>query len=95
MQEEFDALQRTRSWSLVSLPPGKNVIGCKWVFKVKKNSDGTIQKYKARLVAKGYNQVIGFDFTKTFSPVVKPGLFYLLLSLVVEFLGRLILTMLS
>ncbi|GMP55605.1 hypothetical protein CsSME_00020374 [Camellia sinensis var. sinensis] len=56
MQAEFDALHQQHTWSLVCLPPGKTAIGCKWVFKVKRNSDGTIARHKARLVAKGYLQ---------------------------------------
>lgn len=63
MKEEYDALMRNGTWTLVQLRRGKNPITCKWVFKVKKNPDGSIQKLKARLVAKGYQRP-GFDFTE-------------------------------
>lgn len=72
MTDEFLALQRNNTWSLVSLPEGRKAIRCKWVFRVKENPDGSINKYKAHLVAKGFLQVAGFDFNETFSPVVKP-----------------------
>lgn len=64
MRDELLALERNSTWSLVPLPPDRRVIGCKWVFKVKENLDGTIHKYKARLVAKGFHQTPGFDFLK-------------------------------
>ncbi|RVW50500.1 Retrovirus-related Pol polyprotein from transposon TNT 1-94 [Vitis vinifera] len=73
MVAEYDALQRNNTWSLVPLPAGRQAIGCKWVYKTKENPYGTIQKYKTRLVAKGFHQQAGFDFTETFSPVVKPS----------------------
>ncbi|XP_028081589.1 uncharacterized protein LOC114283003 [Camellia sinensis] len=56
MKDEYDALIRQGTWTLVSLPPTKKAIGCKWVFRLKKNSDGTIARHKARLAAKGFLQ---------------------------------------
>ncbi|KAE8703804.1 hypothetical protein F3Y22_tig00110462pilonHSYRG00109 [Hibiscus syriacus] len=71
VQEEFDALQRNGTWTLVKLPPGRVAVGCKWLFKVKRNPDGSVHRYKARLVANGFFQVFGQDYLDTFSPVVK------------------------
>lgn len=57
MDDEHQALMKNKTWHLVPPPPrGKNVIGCKWVYKIKRKSDGTIDRYKARLVAKGFKQ---------------------------------------
>lgn len=56
MDTEHQALIRNNTWRLVPRPKGKNIIGCKWVYKVKRNADGSVDWYKARLVAKGYKQ---------------------------------------
>ncbi|XP_019157775.1 PREDICTED: uncharacterized protein LOC109154439 [Ipomoea nil] len=57
MDVEFNALIHNQTWRLVPPRRDMNVIGCKWVFRVKRKSDGSIERYKARLVAKVFNQV--------------------------------------
>lgn len=84
MTDEFQVLLRNNTWTLVPLPPQRKAIGCKWVFRIKQNPDGSIQKYKARLEAKGFHEVQGFDFQETFSPVVKPVIVRTVLSLAIS-----------
>ena len=84
MDAEFQALQKQHTWSLVPTPPHVNLVGCKWVFKLKINSDGSISRYKVRLVAKGFHQQAGVDFHETFSPVIKPATVRLVLSIAVS-----------
>jgi hypothetical protein len=71
MDEKMVALDANATWELVALPKDKKAIGCKWVYKVKHNVDGSVSKYKARLVAKDYAQTYGIDYEETYSPVVK------------------------
>ena len=85
MHKEFEALQRQDTWTLVPPSPSQNIVGYKWVFKLKHNSDGSISRYKTRLVAKGFHQQYGVDFEETFSPVIKPPTVRIILSLAVQF----------
>ena len=69
MEEEIKMIEKNETRELVDLPQDKEVIGVKWVYKTKLNSDGSIQKHKARLVAKRYSQQIGINYNETFAPV--------------------------
>lgn len=81
MSSKFNALLHNGTWDLVAPTQHQNAIGCKWMFKIKCNSNGTISIYKARLVAKGFNHKLGIDFTYTLSPVIKPATIQLVLSI--------------
>jgi transposase InsO family protein len=80
IQEEISALKENETWTLVRLPPGKKVIKSKWVFTVKYNKEGKIERYKARLVAKGCSQKMGRDYSETYAPVAKLSTLRILLS---------------
>ena len=70
-KSEYDSLVGNNTWELVPPPDGKNVVGSRWVFKVKRDADGSVQRFKARLVAQSYSQSKGIDYQDVFSPVAR------------------------
>jgi hypothetical protein len=84
MDLEFDALMKNKTWHLVPPMRGRNIIGCKWVYKIKRKQDGSLDRYKARLVAKGFKQRYVIDYDDTFSPVVKMATIHIVLSIAVS-----------
>ena len=72
MDEELYTSHKINTWDLIHLPPDKSVVGCRWVYKIKTNYDGSIERYKARLIAKGsYSQQYSIDYEETFAPIAK------------------------
>lgn len=84
MSEEYDALVRNGTWEIVPPDSTQNLVGCKWIFRIKRLPDGSISRYKMWLVAKMFHQCPSVDYHETFSPVVKPTTIRLVLSLVVS-----------
>jgi hypothetical protein len=80
MLEELRALEKNKTWDFVKLPPGKKAVSFKWVFTVKKNLEGKVERYKARLVVRGYSQTYGVDYDEKFALMVKMGTVRMLIS---------------
>ena len=79
--KELDAMEENNTWDVVSLPKGKNAIGCRWLHTLKFNADGTLERRKSRLVAKGYTQKESLDYNEIFYPVTKMATIKLLLKI--------------
>ncbi|KAH9714143.1 reverse transcriptase Ty1/copia-type domain-containing protein [Citrus sinensis] len=84
MVDEYNALMLNRTWTLIPNSQNHKLVGNRWVYKIKENHDGTINKYKARLVTKGFLQTPSVDFNETFSPVVKAATIRIILTLAVN-----------
>jgi len=84
MDAEYDALMKNKTWHLVPPQKGRNIIDCKWVYKIKRKQDGSLDRYKARLVAKGFKQRYGIDYEDAFSLVVKAATIQVVLSIAVS-----------
>ena len=69
IRPRIQAQIKNESWDLVELPENENVVGSKWIFKLKRKADGSVDRFKARLVGQGYTQEYGLDYGETFSPV--------------------------
>jgi hypothetical protein len=81
MKEEIDGFWANQSWDLVQIDPSWNLIKSKWVYKLKKDKDGNIDRYRARLVAKGFMQRPGQDFGEVFAPVIRYSTLRIILAL--------------
>jgi hypothetical protein len=84
MNEEMTRIEKNQTWKLVDLPKEKKEVGLKWLFKIKYNEDGNIQKHKFRIIAKGYPQRPGVDFTETFAFVARMETIRIVLALSVQ-----------
>ena len=81
MQRELVSVDDTGTWKEVVTPPGRRLVGSKWVFKTKRDASGNIAKFKARIVAQGFSQIEGIDYDDTFSPVARLTSLRLLLAI--------------
>ena len=84
MREEIQALRANRTWTLVPFHPSMNVVGTRWVYKIKCKSDGSIERYKVCLAARGFTQQEGIDYSETFSPIIKQATVRLVFSIAVS-----------
>lgn len=81
--DELNMLEKRKAFKIVSRPKNKKTLGCRWIFKLKKDFQGEVKRFRARIVAQGFGQIPGIDYVETYSPVVN----YTLIVLFMSFLG--------
>ena len=85
MKDEMKSMSSNGGWDLEDIPKGTKTVGCKWVYKIKRDSRGNVERFKARLVAKGFTQKEGIDYNETFSPVSCKNSFKIIMALVAHY----------
>ncbi|TFY74509.1 hypothetical protein EWM64_g9503 [Hericium alpestre] len=85
IQDELGHMEKMKTWELTEKPPDANLVGSKWVFKIKRDASGAISKYKACLVVQGFLQIPGINFTETFTPVTKLSSLHIIATLAAGF----------
>jgi hypothetical protein len=85
MEDEIKSMSTNKVWDLEPIPKGANLVGCKWVYKTKYNSQKNMERFKARLVAKCFTQREGIDYNETFSPVSCKNSFRIIMALVAHY----------
>jgi len=81
MDRKIGSLEHARTWTTIPRPSGKNIVGCKWVFRLKRKADGSIDKYKACLVTRGFTQIYGINYYNTYSLVAWLTSFHFILAI--------------
>ena len=85
IKSKMESMKINHVWTLVDIPEGIKPIGCKWIFKRKRGTDGKVETYKARLVAKGYRQRYGIDYDEIFSLMAMLKSIQIMLALAAHF----------
>lgn len=85
MLAQIRTLEASHTWHIVPLPPDKNIVDCKWMFKIKYTPDGTFDKYKARFVAKGFTQTSGVNYFEIYASFAKMTTVRVILALTAKY----------
>lgn len=76
--------QQAQYLGIITLSNGYEAIEVKWIFKIKKNASGDVQRYKVRLIAKSYKQKLGVDYEEVFVPIARIETIHLIISLAAQ-----------
>ena len=85
INEEIKSIKDNDIWNLISLPEGMKFIGCKWIFKIKRDSKSNVKRYKTHLVIKNFIQKEGIDYKETFSSISSKDSFRIIMALMAHF----------